>query len=734
MRKDIKEWWNTYIPHIRTTPWEFMQRMGDGLFRVESYVKDDWAEEIKTFVGSSLLYDSDGDAAAERAQYWKERGIERTVYGDPEELTSGTVYCPADVQRSEEKRPLIVCVYNAGVPMVSLEALGFVQIAARYGFIVLVPKDGNSDEHVLEAIDKTAEDYPVDRERIFIAGHSFGGASAGWQALRHPDVYAGACVLGIQCGGTDNTAAELARAAELRLPMINICGTREVNRVLPLNEDRPDFELPPQVAPNLTPLPHTREICLKGVQTWRRINGTKEYSIEEDCAENLRVPEKIIGLRADAVETRIYRGREHYICDMLGEEGLPIVRSVAVKDCPHTVSPTAADLAWEFFRDIRRDKETKKIRYDVPASVWNRITATVEYDKIGPKYTGFRLHLKNVTPVPPVTAEDFTISGFDDMTQNRYQFHVLKAEFLSGNELFLTVSGVSADPNVPVWGGRSFRGIMRVRCLVPGYEFTAADIAETKLPQVERYSHGSYTGSTGITIPYCYYKAGASAAGAGLPLIVYATGCFGENNADNNEQILGPGPLRMASEEFQAVFPCHVMAPWYPLGGHPAQGEEGQQQLEDYSRNLTELVEHTIKELGADPDRIYFIGNGGGAIYQSLSLGEHIYAAAAMLTTIFNFFDDGSEMKYLDNLAGMPIYITHATSDFACPVGRSRLSHTRLRELGNKNLFYLERSDQELARFGIDTENEVGTHNSALLDYAGDEMFRWLFSFRKERN
>ena len=150
--------------------------------------------------------------------------------------------------------------------------------------------------------------------------------------------------------------------------------------------------------------------------------------------------------------------------------------------------------------------------------------------------------------------------------------------------------------------------------------------------------------------------------------------------------------------------------------------------------NLTELVEHTIKELGADPERIYFIGNGGGAIYQSLSLGAHIYAAAAMLTTIFNFFDDGSEMKYLDNLAAMPVYITHATSDFACPVGRSRLSHTRLRELGNKNLFYLERSDQELARFGIDTENEVGTHNSALLDYAGDEMFRWLFSFRKERN
>ena len=177
MRKDLREWWHTEIPHIGTTPWEFIERMGAPGFDAGTYVTDSYAEAIRTNIESAFVYESDD--VPERTEYWKARGIERTVYGDPEDLTSRTVYCPTDVRASHEKRPLIVCVYNAGVPMISLEALGFVNIAARYGFIVLVPKDGNDDEHVLKAIDETAEEYPVDRERIFITGHSFGGASSG---------------------------------------------------------------------------------------------------------------------------------------------------------------------------------------------------------------------------------------------------------------------------------------------------------------------------------------------------------------------------------------------------------------------------------------------------------------------------------------------------------------------------------------------------------------------------
>ncbi len=727
MRKDLKEWWNTYQPHIGMTPWEFMQRMGDEGFDAGSYVTDSFAEAIKTFNESSMIYDSDD--VPERNGYWKEKGVLRTVYGDPSEPDSYTVYCPESIKGSDEKHPLIVCVYNAGATMLSLEALGFVFIAARNGFIVLVPKDGNSDEHVLEAIDKTAASYPVDRERVFIAGHSFGGATAGWQAVRHPDVYAGVCILGFEYCCTDSTQEEIKHAADLRLPMINICGTREVSRALPLNVDIPEFVVPPKVAPNVTPLPHMKDICLEGVRNWRRINGTKMYTQEEDTSADLSAAEKAFGVKADRHETRDYLGQKHYVCDMLGEEGYPIIRCVAVENCPHTVSPTAADLAWEFFRNIRRDSESKKIRYDIPSPAWDRITANAEYDHLGPKYTCFRMHLRDASADVPVTAEDFSISGFSDMAPVRHQFKALRLEKIN-DEILLMVPAVSADCYVPVYGGRGYRGEMRVSCLAPEYSFTASDISETVLPQVKRYSNGSYTGSTGITIPYCYYKAEAEEK---LPLIVYATGCLGDNNEDDNEQILGPGPLRMASEEFQSMFPCHIMAPWYPLGGHPEQGEEGQQMLEDYARNLTELVENVIGVLGADPSRVYFIGNGGGAIYQSLNLGSHIYAAAAMLTTIFDFFGDGSEMKYLNDLYDMPIYITHASSDMPCPVKRSRMSYARLKELGNKNLYYHEYSDPELKRFGIDTDNEVGSHYSAWLDYAGNDMFRWLFSYRRDK-
>jgi predicted peptidase len=82
----------------------------------------------------------------------------------------------------------------------------------------------------------------------------------------------------------------------------------------------------------------------------------------------------------------------------------------------------------------------------------------------------------------------------------------------------------------------------------------------------------------------------------------------------------------------------------------------------------------------------------------------------------------------------MPIYITHASSDMPCPVKRSRMSYSRLKELGNRELYYHEYTDRELAEFGIDTDNEVGSHYSALVDYAGDDMFRWLFSYRRKLN
>ena len=47
MRKDLHEWWHSHIPQIGMTPWEFMQRMGDSSFKVESYVTDSYAEPIR---------------------------------------------------------------------------------------------------------------------------------------------------------------------------------------------------------------------------------------------------------------------------------------------------------------------------------------------------------------------------------------------------------------------------------------------------------------------------------------------------------------------------------------------------------------------------------------------------------------------------------------------------------------------------------------------------------------
>ena len=77
MRKEIEQWWNTFIPHIGMTPLEFMQRMGDKDFDVRSYVTDSYAEPIKTFIESSMIYGDDN--SPERTEYYSSTDLTWTV-------------------------------------------------------------------------------------------------------------------------------------------------------------------------------------------------------------------------------------------------------------------------------------------------------------------------------------------------------------------------------------------------------------------------------------------------------------------------------------------------------------------------------------------------------------------------------------------------------------------------------------------------------------------------------
>jgi predicted peptidase len=263
--------------------------------------------------------------------------------------------------------------------------------------------------------------------------------------------------------------------------------------------------------------------------------------------------------------------------------------------------------------------------------------------------------------------------------------------------------------------------------------FSRLDLNTVNLEHPKRYENGRFQREGLMAFDYVYYRSARAAAGERLPVVFYSVGSGNKNNAAGNKQILNYAAALMTSEAFQAVYPCHVIAPWFPMPAHPPQGPEGNAQLEAYAKSTATLTRSLAEAWNADLSRIYFIGTGGGALYQHLAADPTFYAAAAMLTSVFDYFADGSEIAYLKALTRLPIYISHAASDFPCPVRRSRIAYARLLEFGNRDVYYREYTDDKLKKQGIDVTNQAGSHESPRIDLADPGLYRWLFYHRQKQ-
>ncbi|MBQ4258097.1 MAG: hypothetical protein II713_03740, partial [Clostridia bacterium] len=509
-----------------------------------------------------------------------------------------------------------------------------------------------------------------------------------------------------------------------------------VNGVFPMNRD-PERPAPPRVSADATPPYLSAENCLYGLNLWRKIAGCAVRAREEDT-ENLSKAEQAIGAHFDKIKTRELLAREHYIGEENGFDGSPSLRCAAVSGGPHCVAPTAAPLAWEFLKSFYRDETTGKLRRLAPEKAYHRVVAETSFSPLGQTVTAFLLELKEAADPSELSPEDYSICAYTDMKPAAREMRVLGIECPKPGILKLWTEEFLLDARVPQYGlvnghpGSVTRGF-EVTCSreINGmsFDFSRADVTAENPGAIRQYLPKRFEreGMMGFDYVECRQK------GENLPVVFYSVGSGADNNAENNRQILNyPGYL-LASKGFQAVYPCHVLAPWFPMPGHPPQGEEGNAQMEAYARSTAAMVRSFAEETGADLSRVYFIGTGGGALYQHLAAGKDLYAAAAMMTSVFDFFNDGSEIKYLRETLKIPLYISHAQSDYPCPVRRSRLACEKLREFGHKNFTYYEYSDAELSRLGIDTDNLAGTHDSPNLNLAKPEFWRWLFAQKRKQ-
>lgn len=121
--------------------------------------------------------------------------IPARVYAPPDALS--------DALKSGKQLPLIIALHAAGADENAfMEGYGFGQIkrlAAKHGFIVVSPGTNwvaPNPQAFGSIVDSMAMDYPIDRSRVYLIGHSLGAAAALNIAAKNPDDVAALALLG----------------------------------------------------------------------------------------------------------------------------------------------------------------------------------------------------------------------------------------------------------------------------------------------------------------------------------------------------------------------------------------------------------------------------------------------------------------------------------------------------------------------------------------------------------
>lgn len=112
-------------------------------------------------------------------------------------------FVPDDVKTKTEPRPLLVVAHFMGGGKATAKKLGYYEEAAKRGWMVVCPQlhgkntSGETScaaieaQHdVIGAIDYMKKNYPVDPQRIYIAGRSMGGMLTQLMIAKYPDIFA----------------------------------------------------------------------------------------------------------------------------------------------------------------------------------------------------------------------------------------------------------------------------------------------------------------------------------------------------------------------------------------------------------------------------------------------------------------------------------------------------------------------------------------------------------------
>ena len=380
----VTEVTSLYIPAIPMEGhWEYRGSLGRDLMMADKYSLGSFDREavLHSETGKKLMegilleyrYDTVFDAGFRK--HFADMGLALDVHH-----TNGERWItlsPKAAQDSQGKLPL-VCVMQEvyeGNEHLAVTAFSYfyelTKIAANGECILLffVLEDADSNDLLAKLIEEAADLYPVDKERVYVTGHSHDGRFTLEFCARNYRKIAACATLGNFCGLESSkrlgkagvTDERMEQLRTIALPLANFCGCAEHGGKLPVNVDARTLPLRPgqEFGRTLT-LEDRLEAWHRRLYAWNCPPKTDEEILAVKSSPN--VVERELGFPVDRSSVRVMDGFKHYIGDLRDTNGHDYLRMVGHENMPHLPTPAMLNLAWEFMSRFARDLETGEIR------------------------------------------------------------------------------------------------------------------------------------------------------------------------------------------------------------------------------------------------------------------------------------------------------------------------------------------------------------------------------------
>ena len=349
---------------------------------------DAWAKRLEPF----FLYGSD-PMGKKTLRYYEGLGLKKEMFETDDYFTRWALFTPLAMylpENRDRKYPLVFVHHGGGNSLESEEfSTGFQLIAAKEGFMVANLQNTNPD-NVIRVLDIIKEKYPLDESRVYVTGYSQGGMQTTRVTALYGERFAAAApggnALAVKMADPEEAKKIEDGLKSVRLPFLQMIGESEMSNIVPYNkvlarkawslsypgdpvaqlhEDwsgdptrlgpRPDFS----VDPALTPEKRLEE----NVNARLRLLNCEPRDIEKCMAigENSPEAERVTGFYGDTEEIHVYDGKKYYDLGIKSRDGVDMFHLVVLENAPHWPPLAMAQIEWDFFKQFRRNPETKAL-------------------------------------------------------------------------------------------------------------------------------------------------------------------------------------------------------------------------------------------------------------------------------------------------------------------------------------------------------------------------------------